>query len=56
MKKYKITAESVGYLEEIIEAENEDQAWKILEEELDAGVMPEVHGSIENKKVEEFEE
>lgn len=55
MKKYKITAESVGYLEEIIEAENEDEAWEILQEKLDNGALPEVDGSIENEDVEEIE-
>lgn len=52
MPKYKITAESVGYLEEIIEAANEDEAWEVLEKRLEDGALLEVDGSIENKDVE----
>lgn len=54
--KYKLTAESVGYLETEIEAENIDEAWAKFEELLDDGAVPEVDGSIENKKVEEVKE
>ena len=54
MKKYKITAESVGYLEKIIKAKNEAEAYEKLEELLEWGIMPEVCGDIENKNVEEM--
>ncbi len=50
--KYRITAESIGYLENIIEAENEHEAWDQMEEMLNSGNMIEEHGTIENKKVE----
>ncbi len=63
MPKYKITAESVGYLEETIEAKNEDEAWDIFEEMLENGEVSEASdpsgwptGSIENKRVELVEE
>ena len=52
MAKFRISAESVGYLEETIEAKNEDEAWEILEKKLEMGDLEEVDGSIENKKVE----
>ena len=52
MPKFKITAEAVGYLEEIIEADNEDKAWEIRESKLEDGALPEIDGSIENKQVE----
>lgn len=50
--KYKLTAESVGYLEQVVEAKDEDEAWAKLEELLEQGALPEVDGSIENKDVE----
>lgn len=51
--KYKISAEAVGYLQDIIEANSEKEAEKIMEEMLVNGAMPEVgFGSIENKQVE----
>lgn len=52
MAKYKIIAESIGYLEEIIEADNENEAYAIMDEKLDNGAMEEVDGAIENKRVE----
>lgn len=52
MQKFKITAESVGYLEEIIEAKNEEEAYNILEAKLENGELKEVDGEICNKKVE----
>ena len=53
MTKFKCTAESVGYLEEIVEARNEDEAWDIFEDDLDNGSVDEIGvGSIENKQVE----
>ena len=53
MAKFKCSAESVGYLEEIVEARSEDKAWEIFEEDLEQGDVPEIGiGSIENKKVE----
>ena len=53
--KYKITAQSVGYLEDIIEADNEDEAQKIMDEMLENGAMTETHGSIELKNIELLE-
>lgn len=55
MKKYKCTAESVGYLETTIEAENEDEAWAKFNAMLENGEVPEVDGSIENEEVEEVQ-
>lgn len=54
MPKYKITAESIGYLEDIIEAENEDEAWEKFDEMLNGGEMTEVHGSTENQQLQEI--
>ena len=52
MAKFKCTAESIGYLETMIEAENEEEASIKFEEMLDNGEVPEVGlGSIENKEI-----
>jgi hypothetical protein len=32
MKKYKVIARSISYLDKVIEAENEEQAWQIANE------------------------
>lgn len=53
--KFLIKAESVGYLEEEIEAKDADEAYKILENKLENGELPEVDGSIENKEVVQLE-
>ena len=56
MKRYKCTAESVGYLETTILAENEDEAWEKFNSMLENGEVPEVDGSIENEDVEEVKD
>jgi len=56
MKKFRFTAESVGYLEEIIEADTEEEAEKIAQEHLENGSVPEVDGEIDNEKLEEVGE
>ena len=55
MPKFKLTAESIGYLEITITAKNEDEAWNKIDDLIDSGEMEEKGvGSIENKNVEEI--
>lgn len=52
MKTFEITAESVTYLKNFIEAENEEEALKTMNEMLENGEMAEDGiGSIRNKSV-----
>lgn len=51
--KYKISAKAVGYLEEIVEAKSEDDAWKILNDKLEDGTLSELDGWVEGEEVEE---
>ncbi|MCK9370317.1 hypothetical protein M0R04_10455 [Candidatus Dojkabacteria bacterium] len=54
MKSYIISAKSVGFLSMEIEAKNEEEAYKILNDKLDDGEMPEIDGWIEGKEVEKI--
>lgn len=56
MPKYKLSARSVAVLEQIVEVENEDVAWDVLERDLAFDMMGQVDGWIENEKVELIEE
>ena len=54
MPKFICTANSIGYLEEIIEAENEDKAWEIFQSDLENGAVSEIGlGAIEDEEVRE---
>lgn len=54
--KFKCTAESIGYLETIIEAEDIDEAWDIFNNKLEMGDVPEKDGAIENEAIEPIED
>ena len=55
MRTYIISAKSVGYLVEQVEAKNEDDAFEILNSKLADGEMTEADGWIEGKTVEPLE-
>jgi hypothetical protein len=55
MKKFKISAKSIGVLERVIKAHDEIEAWEIMEHLLEMGEVPEVDGYIDDKKIEELE-
>lgn len=56
MPLFKCTARSVGALEELIEADNENQAMNIFEEHLAAGTVPEVFGFVDEEDVEPIQD
>lgn len=57
MKKYKFTAETIGFLEETIKANSYSEAWEIAQQHLIDGKVPENgFGEIDNEHLEEIKE